>query len=92
MEYPRILAMSCASVDASSKEKARKVQTEISLTASWNRPQFVYHMTAKAAMDGRTFFRGEDACVIAEYRWLFTKRRLGFICERGYSWVSCLTV
>jgi hypothetical protein len=59
MEYPRILAMTSASVDASSKVKARKVQTEISLTASWNRPQFVSHMTAKPAMYGRTFFRRE---------------------------------
>jgi hypothetical protein len=51
------------------QENARKVQTEISLTASWNRPQFVPHMTVKAAMYGSPFSRGEDVCVIAECRW-----------------------
>lgn len=67
MECPRILAMTSTSDDAPSKENARKVQTEISLTASWNKPQFVPHMRVKAAIDGKTFIRGEDVCVIEEY-------------------------
>jgi hypothetical protein len=73
MEYPRILAMTSTSADAPSKESARNVQTVISLTANGNRPQFVPHIRVKAVIDGSTFFRGKDACVIAEYRWLFAE-------------------
>ena len=55
------------------KKRARKVQTEVSLTASWNKPLFVPHMLVKAAMDGRTFLLVEGDCTIAGYLWQFTE-------------------
>jgi hypothetical protein len=71
--YPCILAMTSKSAMTPSKENARKVQTENSLTASWNRAQFVSQMSFKAAMYGRQFFRVEGVCAIVESRWLFTE-------------------